>query len=320
MTSSDPPNSPITDADLALYAEGLLGPDRSAQVEQFLLKHPELEIYSALWSQTDVDTSAGTDSDGIPGTQTRSTVLCENPDRLRPSATAWKFVTACLVVAIGGISLWGLADARAIESTLNQTEQILLTENPALSPQVRNSRIALEQLGGSIWLSRENSLRRDRLLASIYVTQARLELGHHNQKDFLKTPAAFPPLELCSQAISLVQPHAALDADCEQVLRDAYQLRGQICYLFGTFMRTPETLSLGVDQMSLAVDSLLKALEISPAASNGSAQRIQLSGLLFKTLHKRGAGRPVDERIRLYHGPSKGHSDSANSAGVFGRV
>lgn len=324
MTDADPFNDPITEVDLALYAEGLLSPERFARVDQFLRDHPQLAQYAALWScEEPVSENAGqvpplppknhrTDDaaeiHAEPHTvQAEPHTVHKGPTppmvhlpRLRrwqpAAAMAWKLTAAAAVVAIGGVSLWGIADARAIESTLSQTEEILLTDNPELSPQVRNSRIALEKLGGSIWLSQENSLRRDRLLASIYVTQAKLELGHQNQTSFIESDSTFPPLELCNQAINLVKPHSVTDDDARQVLVDAYQLRGQIHYLFGTLLRSPEQRTAGVNQKSLAADSLVSALEILPADNNDSAQRLQLGSLLFKTLHKGGlAGQLADK-------------------------
>ena len=307
MTDSDSSNTPInntpviTDVDLALFAEGLLSSERSAQVEQFLRDHPQLAVYSALWSSShsedslDLESQTDDETDAEPALHTthagQASPFEHQPKTgrwWRGSAAAWKLTAAMAVAAIGGVSLWGIADARAIESTLSQTETILLTENPELSPQVRDSRIALEKLGGSVWLSQENSLRRDRLLASIYVTQAKLELGHQNQKNFIEAVATFPPLELCNQAVSMVELHADTDAAARQVLIDAHQQRAPIYYLFGTYMRSHEHKLAGLNQTSRAVEALLTALELLPTDETQSPQRLQMYALLFKALHKGG--------------------------------
>lgn len=297
MTEPNPPIEPITDVDLALFAEGLLSAERSTQVKQFLSDHPELSVFAGRWSPSESDDEADV-IDDFTTVAAASRFEDSSPavHWLLRSGAGWKVTAAVAVAAVGGISLWGIAEARAIESTLSRTEIVLQTESLGQSSDAKISRIALENLTGSFWLSRENSQRRDRLLAGIYLNQAQLELGHYNQIEFADTPSTFPPLNLSNQAIDLVRPHAGTDNDSRQTLIDAFQLRGQIHYLFGTFMRTPDKQPLGVMQTSLASDSLLSALEILPANDNGSAQRLQLGALLLKTLHKGGlAGQLADE-------------------------
>ena len=301
MTKPDPSIDPITDVDLALFAEGLLSTERCEQVKRFLSDHPELAVFSGLWSQSGGDVEADIAQDSIHVDATSSLQKPPQPTHwLRRYAAGWKVPAAVGAAAVVGISVWGVAEARAIESTLSRTEIVLQTESSGHSTEVTTSQIALENLTGGFWLSRGNSQRRDRLLAAIYLNQAQLEMGHYNQMEYAEVSSTFPPLSLSNQAIDLVRPHAATDDDSRQVLIDAYQLRGQIQYLFGTFMRTPERLPQGVMQKSLAADSLLAALEIMPSADSHSAQRLQLSSLLFKTLHKGGlAGQLADESGKM---------------------
>lgn len=292
MTQQNVPIPPITEVDLALFSEGLLTPQRSAQVRQFLSDHPELSELVWLDQPTSSNDILAADSVAASKEPKRDT---------RRRSSVFNRVVAIASVAMGLLILttfWRAA--QAVERTLSETETVLRMKSASASdatdfvPQVLNSRIALEQLENSFWLSEQNSLRRDRLLAAIYVTQAKLEQAHFSQLSYAKRPQEFPPLELCHRAIQLLQRQKS-DEQARQILADAHQLRGQIHYLFGTMLRTPETALLGANQTSLAADSLLTALESLPTENAGYAQFLQISGLLFKTLHKGGlAGKLID--------------------------
>ncbi len=309
------PMPPITEVDLALFSEGLLTSQRAAQVRQFLLDHPELRDFASLDESSEDATTATTgsvqqtsatlDSSAQAPITSASATMVKDINVAAPSAATQssfrgfrkRLPSFNRVVAIASVAMSLLVmtafwrAANAVELTLSQTEYILRTDQSAssnyldLAPQVLNSRIALEQLEHSFWLSQRNGLRRDRLLAAIYVTQARLEQIHFSQLNYTERPMDFPPLQLCNRAIELLQPQRS-DLEARQIMADAYQLKGQTQYLFGTMLRSANKLAQGVNQKSLAADSLLAAIETLPPAKRGSAQYLQLAGLLHKSMHK----------------------------------
>lgn len=310
MTKHEATVPPVTEVDLALFAEGLLTSQRFTQVCQFLKAHPELREFAEIDELSEDGTgelARSVASDDSLTNSVAKTVATTRDDKhvgashvaSDESVRGWRYWlhgfprgVALATMALGSVFVIGMwRSAEAIESTLSQTEVVLRTDfsgGPSylsLAPQVQNSRIALEQLGNSFWLSGRNSLRRDRLLASIYVTQAQLEQPHFRQLDYADRPLLFPPLALCNNAIELLEPQIA-DPESRQILADAHQLRGRIHYIFGTVLRSGSKLPQGVNQKSLAADAFLSALEMLPPAKAGSAQYLNLAGMLFKSIHK----------------------------------
>lgn len=309
MKQSSSTEPPVTEVDLALYSENLLNPSRSMVVREFLLAAGLSDGFDAaafdsndsLNMEAPDETSghvSGMHGSSESNSETDSDRPSVNPDpedlsgsRLSRRLLIRSVIVLSILLIAVRVGTQGFSDVRAIEATLESTEKLLSSDNPVLSPQVSKSREALERLEGSFWLRGRNSVRRDRLLASIYLAQAELELNSHTVLDFHQEPAFFPPLELCEKARELLLRDDLSDRAVYRSVVKCCFLNGRVYYLFGILSREKDLADHSHRLLAIAADSFLSGLESIPPAAGSFRHEmlIECGGLLLKSLLKGGA-------------------------------
>lgn len=101
------------------------------------------------------------------------------------------------------------------------SRKALQSAGAQLPLELQRSRQSLERLQKSFWISDQQMRRRNRLLAESMLAQVGMERKHVTPLEFVDRPDQYPPLELCGQAVSLLNGVAADDVLSRKVLADA---------------------------------------------------------------------------------------------------
>lgn len=296
-TNSNSSGDLITEIDLAAYSEGLLSSDRARIVEQFLNQHDELREYlgitipsSAESPPCDIASASGTDEDQTvapplprsrmaqPGTPARA----KNGTRSRISV-ALKYLAAAIVCTTG---LWCLQQTYAIEAAIGDSADQI----GSLPPAERDSTIRfLEQIHGSMFLTQRDDLRRRKILAAVYVDEARSHHTRLNSAESKTIPSQNPGIEYCDRAIRLLEgvSGSGQTPEVRHLLADAWLLKGQIQYQYGTY--DAQAFGKRLPRFFAAAQSFLTGLEQLDQQDQslpGKLRRCQLGGLLAKSIYK----------------------------------
>lgn len=285
----------ITDLDLAAYAEGFLSPQRRAEVDSVLSRCPELRslvghcdavgqvcqdhesaVHVDKFSQHTVvaPASAATDRTDARGS--------------RRNKVWWTRVASAALLCVVLIGGSALHTASAAVARLDHVEQEILTDQlvPG-SEQSQAARRTLLELGDSLLLSSRDNRRRKRLLATMYLADARIKFDRINLGE-LSGIASSDAVNLCVRVIDALTTQRILSNVERQLLVEAWWIKANVEFAFGTVHRGDHRAN---GRLRSAVDSLLSAAQICEDSTPDFANlyELKIRGLLAKALHKGAA-------------------------------
>lgn len=299
----------ITEMDLALYAEGLLTPERCEQVERFLEQHPQFRAYCDSpdgsgeistdlespvhavrgWPVEDSDLAR---MDAAESWFAERSVAPSLPDT--GGSARWSAVTrpAAICLGLGLLVLllgWRQNSLKAWDRGLQSgLVPVMLTDQQTAPHVVLQARRALEELQSGFWVSGDRLQARDYELAAVLVTQAALEMKHYSMADYATEGDSFPPLQLCQQARQLVDS-LQQRRDLPELLTDLCRVEGEIEFQLGMAVRANRDRQRSVEWLRRSCLSFLEGIEQARIAAD-TERALEMSARLVKALHKGAAG------------------------------
>lgn len=278
--SAESKGSPVTAMDLALYAEGLLDAAGCERVEGLLQRYPQLQGCCADWSGVE-QSELSELSEAVRAQLTERLPGLEAAERPALQRRSWVSLAAAVLLATAVVAAWRNAEAGAFDATLSVTERALQSAGAQLPLELQRSRQSLERLQKSFWISDQQMRRRNRLLAESMLAQVGMERKHVTPLEFVDRPDQYPPLELCGQAVSLLNGVAADDVLSRKVLADALCTISELRDGLAAVQRFQRDLPFA-DQYALSAAAALDGLRAAP----DGRQRLMLLNLLYRAAHK----------------------------------
>ena len=302
MIESEEPPEPVTEWDLALYAEDALSEKRRSEVAEFLRRYPELAEFTGIDPQASADSTLNDGQARAIRDETRATSntnrrngllrpLPGSADSHRWRRNAFRISIVAVVVCFGvGVVTTSRAASPILQQIQQELKQGTLTDDVA---NLVRARVQLEGLSTLFLSSREKQLQKY-LLAVILLKQAESELLSHRLSPTTPGTVSDPPIaELTQQAIDLLteldnSPEVKLD------LARAWALHGRIHYQFLVSNRRTQSIE------PKAAAAFLKAYQLMPESED---ERWRIASRLMKTLHKSGPyslvkGNSAEEMLR----------------------
>lgn len=304
-SASNELDAPITDLDLAAYAQGLLSATRRKKVERLLEDNPDLSFLAApilsSSSPSNIPLDSESSSHDLSGDDVVEPVTDERKNNLVPSRNIRKivsrslaFVTASFLVtaSVFMFARQSLADRISrFEIRLQQQSQDIGTTN------LHQLQLELLALGKSMFLSDSIDRRRRMLLSRLYLLQLKSDIA------LLQFGAGSglgdSTIDQCNDLIDLIQVDDGQTQEETELLSETYLVKSRLIYLLGSIA---EDWDNRVDRMQSASLAALTAIELLENLPRTVRERLYVpaAALLLRSLYKGGIVRGIGPAANIH--------------------